>query len=257
MPTPDIWAACGEAAPLGALAFTALRLVESQEQVATRRLVATLDEQALLEDLLEGSKPSVPDHVQRRAGEPLHYLLTTPFRYPPLRHGSRFGGRFEPSLFYGALDTDTVLAESAYYRLLFWQGMVAPPPRPLRTQHTLFGVKCRCQRAARLQAPPFDAWRAMLTHPADYAATQLLGARLRTAGVDGFHYVSARDPRGGVCVALFTAAPFTERRPSLFQAWLAETDGAGVQFWSAEAGEVCRFTLADFQVDGLLPAPAT
>ena len=49
----DIWAACvAQARPLK-LAATILRLVESQEQVATNRLVATLAEQDLLEDMLE------------------------------------------------------------------------------------------------------------------------------------------------------------------------------------------------------------
>lgn len=57
-------------------------MVESQEQVATLQLVDTLEEQALLEELLESSKPPVPADA-----EPLHYLLKTPFRYPPLRWG--------------------------------------------------------------------------------------------------------------------------------------------------------------------------
>ena len=56
-----------------------LRLVESQEQVATNSLVRTLAEQALLEDLIEASKPPLP-----ATGHGLHYLLATPFRYPPL-----------------------------------------------------------------------------------------------------------------------------------------------------------------------------
>jgi hypothetical protein len=53
-----------------------------------------------------------------------------------VKHGSRFGTRSAPSLFYGALKTATVLAEAAYYRFLFWYGMVTPPagklgPRPV------------------------------------------------------------------------------------------------------------------------------
>jgi hypothetical protein len=72
-------------------------MVESQQQIATSSLVDDLAEQALLEELIERSKPPLRSGTER-----LHYLLATPFRYPPLRHGSRFGGRFEPSLLYGA-----------------------------------------------------------------------------------------------------------------------------------------------------------
>lgn len=64
------------------------RMVESQEKVATMTLVDTLDE------LIEETKPSI------RHQKPRHYLIQTPFRYPPLKHGSRFGSRFEPSIFY-------------------------------------------------------------------------------------------------------------------------------------------------------------
>lgn len=105
------WRACLAAAPPRPLAGTLRRLVESQEQVATSQLVASLDRQAVLEDLLEQTKPPL-----RPGAETLHYLLSTPFRYPPLRWGSRFGARSEPSLFYGSLETVTVLWEAAYYR---------------------------------------------------------------------------------------------------------------------------------------------
>ena len=44
--------------------------------VSTLKLVDTLAEQALLEDILEESKPPVPPECRH-----LHYLLSTPFRY--------------------------------------------------------------------------------------------------------------------------------------------------------------------------------
>ena len=107
----EIWRQCKGERHIRPLQGRLVRLVESQEQVATLQLVDTLEEQALLEELLESSKPPVPADA-----EPLHYLLKTPFRYPPLRWGSRFGRRHEPSLFYAALKLETAMAESAYYR---------------------------------------------------------------------------------------------------------------------------------------------
>lgn len=109
------WEACLAQTKTLRLSGQLLRLVESQEQVATNQLVSSLDRQAVLEDLLETTKPHLRPGTER-----LDYLLATPFRYPPLKHGSRFGTRSAPSLFYGALKTGTVLAEAAYYRFLFW-----------------------------------------------------------------------------------------------------------------------------------------
>jgi hypothetical protein len=247
----DIWAAVGAAAPVVALEGSLVRLVESQEQIATNRLVDTLEEQALLESLLEAAKPPLPAPT-----DGLHYLLATPFRYPPLRHGSRFGGRFEPSLFYAAHGVATVLAEAAYYRLVFWFGMAEPPPAPLTTQHTLFGAPWRCRRGLRLQRAPFDAWRQALTDPADYRVTQRLGSAMRGAGIEAFEYRSARDPGGGVDVALFTPRALAARRPSFTEAWLAATSAEGVRFYSAEERSVQRFAVEQFLVAGRLPMPA-
>jgi hypothetical protein len=42
-------------------------------------------------------------------------LLTTPFRYPPLRHGSRFGSRQYRGIFYGSRSRSGCLVEGAYY----------------------------------------------------------------------------------------------------------------------------------------------
>lgn len=247
----DIWAAAGAHAAVVALEGECVRLVESQEQIATNRLVDTLEEQALLESLLEAAKPALP-----KAAEGLHYLLATPFRYPPLRHGSRFGGRFEPSLFYAALTTPTVLAESAYYRLVFWHGMTVAPAAPLTTQHTLFGARWRCARGLRLHTEPFDRWREVLVDPADYGATQQLGSAMRAAGIDAFEYVSARDRAGGLNVALFAPSSLATRRPSFTQAWLAETSASGVRFYSPEERALQRFSLEQFLVAGRLPMPA-
>lgn len=234
-----------------ALGGTLLRLVESQEQIATRRITDTLEDQALLEDLLEAAKPPLAEGTG-----PLHYLLATPFRYPPLRHGSRFGSRFEPSLLYGARSTGAVLAEAAYYRLVFWHGMAAPPPAPLSTQHTLFGARVRTPRGLRLQDPPFDAFGAALTDRADYGATQRLGAALRAEGIEAFEYRSARDAEGGINIALFAPRALAQRRPAFTEEWLCETGGEAVSFYGVGTRAVTRFGCETFTVEGRLPLPA-
>lgn len=248
----DIWSACREAAVPEPLTGELTRMVESQEQVATNALVDNLAEQALLEQLLEASKPAPAPGT-----EGLHYLLATPFRYPPLRHGSRFGTRFEPSLFYAGLDLGAALAETAYYRCVFWAGMAAPPPGGrLTTEHTLFGARYTAARGLRLQATPFDRFATELTRPDSYVATQALGRELRSAGMDGFEYASARDPQRGINIALFHPGALAGPGPVWQQAWLCDTREEGVAFYSKEQGEWWHYARDVFEVDGDLPMPA-
>jgi hypothetical protein len=246
-----IWAACAKRAAPGPLSGEAFRLVESQEQVATNALVRTLAEQALLEDLIEASKPPLP-----AASTGLHYLLVTPFRYPPLPWGSRFGSRFEPSLFYASRSTDTCLAEGAYYRCVFWSGMATPPPAPLDTRHTLFAVPLRAARGLQLQLAPFDAHADALTDRRDYAATQALGTALRDAGIEAFEYTSARDPAAGINVALFTPGALGASKPTILDEWLCSTSADTVTYYSRTGGGFREFPQRTFFVDGTLPLPA-
>jgi len=247
----EIWAACsGRAAPV-TLGGTIVRLVESQEQVATNSLVRTLTEQALLEDLIEASKPRVPGPAVG-----LHYLLATPFRYPPLPWGSRFGRRFEPSLFYAARGIDTVLAECAYYRFVFWSGMAEPPPAPLDTRHTLFSASIATSRGLQLQQAPFDEFTPALVDRRHYGATQALGSAMRDAGIEAFEYRSARDPAQGLNVALFTPTALHTPKPDILDEWLCQTRADHVSYYSRPGGGIRDFPLNSFLVDGELPLPA-
>ena len=233
------------------LAGTLLRLVESQEQVATNQLVSSLERQAVLEDMLEATKPRL-----RKGSETLHYLLATPFRYPPLKHGSRFGKRSEPSLFYGSQEARTVLAEAAYYRFVFWYGMAKPPAGKLDTQHTLFGAAYLTDQGLRLQGPPFVEYRDALSSPSDYRASQALGSKMRAAGIEAFEFLSARDPGGGINAALFAPKAFAGKEPVSQEAWLCELAAERVRFRAAHGRDIHDFPLGVFQVGGKLPQPA-
>ena len=247
----DIWEACCDRAVPVALQGEVFRLVESQEQVATNSLVGTLAEQALLEDLIEASKPQLPGPAIG-----LHYLLATPFRYPPLPWGSRFGRRFEASLFYAARSTDTVLAESAYYRFVFWSGMAAPPPGPLDTRHTLFRASIGTARGLQLQHAPFEEHAVALLDRRYYGVTQALGSAMRDAGIEAFEYRSARDPQQGLNVALFTPAALRASRPDILDEWLCQTTAERVSYYSRPGGGIREFTIDTFLVEGKLPLPA-
>lgn len=245
------WDACLAQAETQPVSGTLLRMVESQEQVATNQLVSSLERQALLEEMLEATKPPTPVGAAH-----LHYLLSTPFRYPPLKWGSRFGKRTEPSLFYGSLATKTLLSEAAYYRFVFWYGMVVPPQRKLDTQHTVLEAEYSAAEGMRLQATPFLEHRAILTNASDYQASQALGSKMRNACIQAFEYISARDPDGGTNVALFTPAAFAKSEPLSQESWLCELTAEHVRFHAVHSKDIYEFHLAAFLVDGALPRPA-
>lgn len=247
-----IWDSCNGPRHIGELAGVLHRLVESQEQIATLSYVDTLEEQAVLEDLLDAAKPPYPDACQG-----YHYLLKTPFRYPPLKWGSRFGRTHEPAIFYGGQSVATTLAESAYYRFVFWHSMDAPPVKAaMHSQHTMFAASYRSDRGVRLQDPPFDAHAAQLTHPRDYGATQALGTAMRESGVEAFEYLSARDPGRGICIGLFSPRALPQKKPRDTSQWLCELNGEEVLFKQAGSTLVHRYGVAPFLYRGTFPMPA-
>ena len=243
---------CDGPSQIGPIEGTVYRLVESEKDIATLAYVDTLEEQALLEEMLEDSKRRYP-----AASDAYDYLLKTPFRYPPLKWGSRFGRPHEPSLFYGARRIDTTLAEAAYYRLVFWHAMTTPPPaKAIRTRHTSFAVGYRTRHGVQLHTDVFAGHQAALTHPFDYAACQALGTAMREAGIEAFEYTSARDPRRGRCVGLFVLSAFSAKVPQDKSAWVCELSATRVAFKREREKAIVHFEKSDFEVDGALPMPA-
>ncbi len=222
--------------------------------MSTRKLVDSAEEQELLERLVEEAKPPQPAEPESRG---LHYLLTTPFRYPPLRHGSRFGTRAERSLWYGSARPRTAFAETAYYRLLFLEGTTADLG-PVSVELSLFHVAVRTSRGIDLTRPPFDVFCEIIASPRSYEATQRLGREMREAGAQAFRYPSARDRRGGRNMALFTPAAFAAKLPSVPETWHCVTTRELVEVTKKDVFEPrsMSFPRADFEVRGRLPAPA-
>src|SRR5690348_8741721 len=72
----SIWIQCAGDSSKQRLGVSAWRVIEAQHHVSTRKLVDSAEEQELLEELIESSKPPAV------AGVRLHYLPSTPFRYP-------------------------------------------------------------------------------------------------------------------------------------------------------------------------------
>jgi hypothetical protein len=180
------------------------------------KLVNNLAEQSVLEDLIEATKPAVPNECQG-----LHFLLSTPFRYAPYRKGSRFRrAGFSPGVFYAAEEPRTAAAEIAFYRLLFFAESPDTPWPVNPFEFTDFSVGVQSPRSLDLTRPPLDADRFVWRHPVEYDPCQALADAARKAGAEILRYESARDPEvGGVCVAVLTCAAFANSYPLDFKTW--------------------------------------
>jgi hypothetical protein len=214
-------------------------------------LLDDLDEQYLLEQMLDEVKPAY-----KNGTEQMHYLLKTPFRYPPLKHGSRFGSRLMPSYFYAGEDQDTTLAEVAYYRFVFLSHMQESYEQAVRSEHMMFSVQVKSTQCADLSADDFDKIRTKLVSPDSYWLCQQVGQWLvEQEQIDVLRYCSARREKGiNVAIAL----PYTlhSKEPEKCQSWLCLMQKDKVSFTRMGGLQPLSFYLRDFLIDGRLPIPA-
>ena len=213
-----------DAPPSEPYAGDAWRLVEAQHVVSTFKLVDGAAEQAVLEDILDASKPPVP-----AACAGLHYLLSTPFRYRPYPHGSRFRrAGLTPGVWYGAERVETSVAELAFYRALFFAESTATPFPASAAAHTAFRVPLRTSRATDLTEPPLDARAAEWTDPVAYEACQAMADTIRADGGNLIRYASVRDPGGGAALAVLDCAVFAAPEPAAYETWHLSLSRSGV-----------------------------
>jgi len=232
------------------------RAVESQYQNSTRQLVDSDDEQQLLERLIERHKPPLP-HDPTCQG--MHYLLTTPFRYPPLNYGSRFGQRNERGIWYGAEHLRTVFAEVAFYRLLFLEDSRADLGQ-ITSRHTAFVVSIDSPRSVDLTAAGFIDLHAPLCSKTSYRFTQALGTYLRSLEVQMCLYTSARDPEHGKACAIFSPNAFKNKNPhGTTSEWVCVASHERVEFRRQNhtlKSERYSFARELFLVGSQLPRPS-
>ncbi|MEJ0075929.1 MAG: RES family NAD+ phosphorylase [Alphaproteobacteria bacterium] len=206
------------------------RLVEAQHVVSTLKLVDSLDEQALLERLIEETKPPVPPECR-----PLHYLLSTPFRYgSPYPAGSRFRRTGPtPGVYYASRTTATAVAEMTFHRLLFFAESPATPWPANAAEFTAFSVRY-AGAGIDLTVPPLSRDEAAWTELTDYAPCQALAEAARRAEIAVIRYRSVRDPGAGLNVALLTCRAFRQEEPADRQTW-------HIQLGRSGARAVCEF----------------
>jgi hypothetical protein len=222
------------------------RFVEAQHLVSTLKLVDSLAEQALLEELIETTKPPLPAECRH-----LDYLLATPFRYDAeYPRGSRFrrAGR-TPGVFYASEQPQTAIAEIAFYRLLFFAESPATPWPKNAAEYTGFAALVSTAHALDLTAPPLDADRLTWTDPLDYQACQNFADSAREAGALLLRYESVRDPQRRANLAVLSCAAFAAPAPMERQTWRIRLSAHGVQALCEFPRESVEFSTAAFAND--------
>jgi hypothetical protein len=232
------WTASAVASERRRLTSRAWRTVEAQHRVSTMKLVDSLAEQALLEVIIDGTKPPVPADCRH-----LHYLLSTPFRYgAPYPQGSRFRrAGLTAGVFYASRTPETAIAEMAFHRLLFFADSPKTPWPLNAAEYTVFASEIRTRAAIDLGKPPFDRDAADWTHTTDYSACQQFVDLAREVGVEIIRYPSARDG-GGINLAVLVCRAFAVPRPVDRQTWRLDIGPAGVR-------AVCAFPEARLEFD--------
>jgi len=212
-----------EASPLAGICW---RLVEAQHHVSTLKLTDSVDEQRVLEDLIEATKPAVPPECRR-----LHYLLATPFRYGAVYPtGSRFRrpGRTD-GVFYASETPETAVAEIAFYRLLFFAESPDTPWPANPAEYTAFSARYATRRAIDLTKGKLAASKTRWMHTTDYDPCHALADAARSAKIEIIRYASVRDPQHGINLALLSCIAFAKPRPIAQQTWRIRLSDAGAQ----------------------------
>ncbi len=202
----------------------ACRGVETQYIAASMKLVDTLDEQELLEQMLESSKPPTSQSAAKK-----HYLLLSPFRYFP-QHSSRFRPAQQSGIWYGSSTLAGACSEIAYWRMRFIQdsaGLVNDGE--LLTEHTFYQAAVR-GRAINLMDQPWLELSHLWKHRSDYSATHKLAAAAVKASIDWIQYESVRAPSCALAAVLTPDALFADAvgLEQSRQEWICKASRDGV-----------------------------
>ena len=222
---------------------TVWRVVEAQHVVSTMKLVDTTEEQALLEELIDGTKPPFPQDCRH-----LHFLFFTPFRY------SKFPSRFRKAsslygVYYAAEAVETALSEITFHRLLrFGDAPSVPwPDNPI--EFTAFSARIETARCLDLTEHPFDQTDARLSDPTDYSYCQQIAQEAQEDGVEAIRSASVRDPDQGANISLLSCGPFRDTEPASYQNWYLRFSATGVQAISGTGAPRLMFLPGTFDND--------
>lgn len=238
--------------------LNAWRIVEDQSKSTTRKFVNSTEEHDLLEELIEQSKPKVKYNQGIMYGKNLHYLLSTPFRYPPLKWGSRFGTRLERGILYASLDLITAMSEKAFYKMAFLNASEGKLGAKT-ISYTAFEIYIESTNFANLSTAPFNEFETAISSKTSYHVSQAIGTEMRNDNIECFQYTSARSHQKSFNVGVFSPEALSKNNnlPQTFQHLNCYATKEVIEFSCRQHYENPKyvFPLEMFLVDGRIPLP--
>lgn len=209
------------------------------------KLVDTLEEQQFLEAELERTKPAGPPECAH-----LHYLLSTPFRYGRYPGNSRFRREgYSPGVYYASEAVETAVAETVFYRLLFFAESPETPWPHNPLEFIGFETRFAVAAAIDLTAEPLLASQSSWTHLSDYSACLALADAAREAEIGAIRYQSVRDPDKRANLALLSCTAFLETRPDRMVTWRVSLSSHGANALCDWPESRLAFTPDQFMAD--------
>lgn len=248
----NIWDLCNGKNYIKPISVNCYRIVEDQAKSSTRRLVTNEIKHDLLEEMIEENKPKISSNTKK-----LHYLLFTPFRYPPLKFGSRFGSRYEKSIFYGSIELKTAMAEKAFYRMSFIRASHSEQGNMVLNM-TSFQSKINTKTGIDLTDSPFFKFKELISSPISYHESQKIGTEMRNNAIESFIYFSARTNDNSKNIGVISPKCFetTHNIEKTLKSWSCFPTKNSVEFSLkfSEQKENYIFTDTDFLYENVFPS---
>ena len=222
------------------------RTVEAQHFKSTMKLVDSQADQEILEEEIEGLKPSIPSECRH-----LEYLLFTPFRYNArYPSGSRFRrAGLSKGVLYCCASPATAMAEMIFLRLLFFAEAPSVPLAGNPAEYTTFSVTLSTRLSLDLTAPPLDRDAAIWHALADYGPCQAFADVARECSAEVIQYESVRDPDRRMNFAVLTPQAIVSPAKLEMQSWHLQFQRKVVWAKCEAPSQSLTFELAHFLRD--------
>jgi hypothetical protein len=132
-------------------------------------------------------------------------------------------------VFYASEKPQTAIAETAFWRLLFYVESPATPIPINPSEYTAFSAEYATEKSIDLTKGQYAAHKARWMHMTDYIACQAFADVARAAEIEIVRYASVRDPQHGINLALLTCRAFAKPKPIDRQTWHIRLSETGVQ----------------------------
>ncbi len=190
------------------------RVIEGQYRSSTVRIVDTDDEHRVLEQLLEESKPPVPETCRH-----LDYQFWSPFRYGKYPKSSRFRRAGPtPGVWYGAEDPLTAVCETIWGTVRFYSASPETPMPRWPVEHTAVQADIQAARATDLTRDDMKD-QGRWTDPDDYSDCLAIADQVRDESCEAIRYASVRHPENAPNVAVLQCNAFAQPAPIGLQTW--------------------------------------